>query len=1046
MAFAHLHVHSEYSLLDGCARIPQLVAKAKELEFQALAVTDHGGVYGLVPFYREAVRAGIRPILGAELYMEAGPGGGSPYHLPLLARDAEGYRNLLRLATRGHLDGFHRKPVIRWEWLCEHSAGLIALSGCLQGEISRLILAGSLDVAERRIREHIDLLGTDSFFLELQRHGLPDEETVIHGMAELSQRTGCRMVATNDVHYLEKKDAKAHDLLLAVQTLSTLNQRDRLRLTQTEYELKTSREMADLFSDYSSAIATASEIVDACRVELEFDRLRLPEFPVPVGETAVTYLCQQANEGLIRRGIHGEAALRRLNYELDIICQMGLAEYFLIVADITAFAHREGIPVGPGRGSGVGSLTAFVLGITEVNPLDYGLLFERFLNPERKGMPDIDIDLCHRGRPKVLEYVRRKYGRDHVAHLGAFVTLKPRAVVRDAGRALGVAYDTIDRAAKLVPFHAATMDMALAESPRLASTVAESPELQRVLEYGRSLEGLPRHMTQHAAGVVITREPLTDVLALQKAGGEEIITQADMGVVEAMGLLKMDLLGLRFLTIIHDTLAFLRQEGIVLSEAEIPLDDPEVYQAMGRGDTVGTFQLESGGMRRLLRQYRPEHIHDIVAILALFRPGPINSGMVETYIRRRHGLEPTVYLHPELEPVLAETYGVILYQEQVMEVARTLAGYTLGQADLLRRAVSKRDPKALARERSTFVTRAQERGVLAETANSLFDLIQEFGYYGFAKAHSAAYALTAYRTVYLKTHYPVAYHAALLSLNWGVDDRFDRYLAEVRRKGIRLHLPDINRSESMFQPEAQGIRAGLVMVRDLGEKGLHNLLSARKHGGEMTALADLLDRTSRKALTRRAVENLIRAGACDGWGMTRPQLLFELRGLWNRPNRTPAGQYSLFTAAMLKEAEVPFYLEEYPERVCWEMEKELLGHYLTRHPLEMIEEELKGLTWDRVEDLKEMEKERVLLCGLLGGARGHRTRRGERMLFAVLEDLTGIADLVIFPKILVRYGHLLLEKTPLLVWGQTDASDDGITLVVEGMRKVGENKSLKNKG
>lgn len=1037
MAFAHLHVHSEYSLLDGCARLPQLVEKAKELEFEALAVTDHGGVYGLVPFYREATRQGLRPILGAELYMEPGPHGKSPYHLPVLARNEEGYRNLLRLATRGHLDGFHRKPMIRWEWLCEHGEGLIAFSGCLQGEIPQWILGGSLETAEQRTRDYMDIFGRDGFFLEAQRHGLPEEETVLEGLAELSRRTGCRLVATNDVHYLRKEDAKAHDLLLAVQTLSTIEQRDRLRLTRAEYELKNTDEMMTLFLDHPEALVAAGDIADACHVKLDFNRLRLPKFPIPGGETAADYLMRQAMEGLARRGLDGEVPLRRLRYELEVIIRMGLAEYFLIVADITAFARREGIPVGPGRGSGVGSLTAFVLGITEVNPLEYGLLFERFLNPERQGMPDIDIDLCHRGRPRVLEYVRRKYGRDHVAHLGAFVTLRPRAVVRDAGRALGVAYDTIDHAAKLIPFHASTIDRALAESPRLME-LAENPELGTVLEYGRALEGLPRHMTQHAAGVVITQEPLTDVLALQKAGGEEVITQADMGVVAAMGLLKMDLLGLRFLTVIDDALESLKRDGIILRESEIPLDDSAVYEAMSRGDTVGTFQLESGGMRRLLRQYRPEHLHDIVAILALFRPGPINSGMVETYIRRRHGLEPTTYPHPLLEPVLSETYGVILYQEQVMEVARVLAGYTLGQADLLRRAVSKRDPQALRRERSTFVERSKGRGVSVETAEAIFDLIQEFGYYGFAKAHSAAYALTAYRTVYLKIHYPVAYHAALLSLNWGVPERFGRYLAETRRKGIAVLLPDINRSEALFQPEGTNIRAGLVMVRDLGEKGLRHLLTAREQGGEMVGLADLLDRTRRQSLTRRAVENLIRCGSCSGWGMSRPQLLFELRQLWTRTRRSHPDQRPLFAAEILREVETPFQLEEYPERVCGELEKELLGHYLTQHPLEMVEDDLKGIPMDRVEELKETEKPRALLCGLVDGVRSHRTRRGERMLFAVLEDLTGIADLVIFPKVLGKYGHLLMEKTPLLVWGQTDMGDNGLSLVVEGMRRVRE--------
>lgn len=1038
-SFAHLHVHSEYSLLDGCARLPQLVAKALDLGYESLAVTDHGGAYGLAPFYREAERAGLRPILGAELYLESEMSGESPFHLPLLARDNEGYRNLLRLVTRAQLDGFHKKPMVKREWLAEHNQGLIALGGCLQGEIPRLILAGDEEAALSRTLEYRELFGADGFFLEAQRHGLPEEERVIAGLKLLTARTGCPIVATNDVHYLERADAGAHDLLLAVQTLSTVAQTDRLRLKKAEYDLKSQQTMAKIFRDLPGALETAGEVASACRVRLEFGQLRLPDFPVPTGETIDSYLRRQAMEGLHRRfGDPSEEARRRLDFELETIIRMELAAYFLIVADIVAFARREGIPVGPGRGSGVGSLVAYALEITEVDPLAYGLLFERFLNPERKGMPDIDIDLCHRGRPKVLEYVRLKYGRDHVAHLGAFVTLRPRAVVRDVGRALGMAYEKTDQAAKAVPYFARSVDAALAESPRL-QMFADDPEVQKILQFGRALEGLPRHMSQHASGIVVTREPISDCLALQRAGGEEIITQADMNTVEDLGLLKIDLLGLRFLTVIHDTLAFLRRDGIELTESSIPLDDPAVYAAIGHGDTVGTFQLESGGMRRLLRQFKPENLHDIVAILALYRPGPIKSGMVETYIRRRHGLEPVSYLHPVLEPVLKETYGVLLYQEQVMEVGRVLAGYTLGHADRLRRAVSKRDPAALARERSGFVEQAFGCGIPADTAEAVFDLVQEFGYYGFAKAHSAAYAINAYRTVYLKVHHPVAYHAALLSLNWGVEDRFPRYLAEARRKQIPLLLPDVNRSGPLFLPENDGIRAGLVMVRDFGGKGIQALMESREEDS-FKSLNDMLDRVARNHLSRRVVENLIRVGACDDFGATRPQLLFHLRGLWDRnPRQIDYGQGSLFPPGVGNEVEIGFLGDGFSSEIMWEMERELLGHYLTRHPLEMWEDKLRGLCLDHAEDFREdvRENEQLLLCGLIGGVRSHRTRKGERMLFAVLEDLTGLVDLVIFPKVLGKYGHLLLEKEPLLVWGKTDTSDEQTSMVVEGIRRVG---------
>lgn len=1040
-AFTHLHVHSEYSLLDGCARISPLVMQARALGFESLALTDHGGAYGLVSFYREAEQVGIRPILGAELYLEPEETERSPYHLPLLALDNQGYRNLLQLISLAHLDGFRKKPLVKWEWLTEHAKGLVALSGCLQGEIPRLILSGDLTKARRRIMDYRSVFG-ECFFLEMQRHGLPDEERVIAALSRLSAETRCRCVATNDVHYLKKSDAQAHDLLLAVQTLSTIHQTDRLRMQSSEYELKSGEQMAKLFADHPQACQTAAEVAEACRVKLEFGTLRLPDFPIPQGETAGSFLQKLASQGLRWRfGQPTDEVWRRLNYELKTIIDLDLAAYFLIVQDIIAFAKREGIPVGPGRGSSVGSLVAYALGITEINPLEFGLLFERFLNPERKGMPDIDIDLCHRGRARVLEYVRLKYGRDHVAHLGAFVTLCPRAVVRDVGRALGIAYEKTDRTAKAVPYFARSIDAALAESPALQALQGDS-DVRTILAYGRSLEGLPRHMTQHAAGVVVTREAITNYLALQRAGGEEIITQAEMGTVEELGLLKIDLLGLRYLTVIRDTLNFLKQQGQSLTEEEIPTDDPAVYAAISRGDTVGTFQLESGGMRRLLRQYKPENLEDIIAILALYRPGPLNSGMVETFIKRRHGKEPVTYLHPSLEPVLKETYGVILYQEQVMETARVLAGYTLGQADLLRRAVSKRDPQAMAKERDVFTGRACGRGVPRGIAHAIFDLIQEFGHYGFAKAHSAAYALNAYRTVYLKVHFPVAYHAALLSLNWGVEERFPRYLAEARQKGITLLLPDINLSTSLFRPEKCSIRSGLVMVRDLGQKGIQAITEARI-SGKFTSLRDLLDRTDRKQLTRRALENLIRVGACDGFGISRPQLLFNLQS-WLRqpPARVHPGQAQLGFDDMTDEFRQEPFLNDYPPEVQWELERELLGYYLTRHPLEIFWDYLSGLKLDYAESLREEEKDQVLLCGLVGSLRSHRTRRGERMLFAVLEDLTGLADLVIFPKVLARFGHLLLEKEPLLVWGKADTTDEQTSVVVEGIRRVRDEKRI----
>lgn len=1053
-SFVHLHVHSSYSLLDGMIRLPELVEGALALGYTALALTDHGGVYGLAPFYREALKCGLAPILGAELYLEA-PKGESPYHLLLLAEDNVGYHNLLQLVTKGHLKGFHKKPVIKKQWLAAHSQGLIALSGCLQGEIPRLILAAeegrtTPEEALQAAGEMKEIFGRDRFYLELQYHGLPEEKKVNRRLLSLSRKLSVSYAATNDTHYLKRNQASAHDLLLAIQTLSSLKDTSRLSLKTREYYLKSPQEMARIFSGAPAALANTVRIAERCRVELEFDALRLPEFPVPSGFTPESYLTHLTGEGMKERYPNpSKEVFERRQHELAIINQAGLAGYFLIAWDVVAFAKREGIPVGPGRGSGVGSLVAYLLGITQVDPIRHGLLFERFLNPERIGMPDLDIDLCHWGRPRVLEYLRSRYGQEHVAHLGAFVTLRPRAVIRDVGRALDVAYPKIDRAAKAVPYYADGVEAALAESPRLRE-MAEDPEIRSVLDYALELEGLPRHMTQHAAGMVITPRPLTNYLALQKAGGEEVITQAEMNTVEELGLLKLDLLGLRYLTVIAETLSFLREDGIFPTEEEIPLDDHQTYQAIAAGETIGTFQLESGGMRRLLRRYQPERMDDLIAILALFRPGPLNSGMVETFIQRRHGKAPVEYLHPVLRPVLEDTYGVLLYQEQVMETARALAGFSLGEADLLRRAVSKRNPAALEEMRGAFLSGATRLGVKPDTATAVFDLIQKFGGYGFAKAHSAAYALTSYRTVYLKTHYPVAYHAALLSLNWGALDRFPRYLSEVRRKGIKLLLPEINRSEVYFRPEEGAIRSGLLCVRDLGEKGLRAILRERKERGDFRSLSDFAERLFGSGLSKKAADNLIRVGAFQSFGAS-PQLLYLLRSLWGRPHRQkpdPA-QGVLFSPLAREEMSRDNQLPEYPEEVRLNLQRELLGHYFTKHPLEVAGVKESGLDLTTAEELAGEEEaaekaenlgERIFMCGLVEGIRGHRTRKGERMCFAALEDLTGLVDLVYFPQTLKKYGHLLAKRGPFLVWGRPDRTGDQVNLVVEGMRPWSELK------
>lgn len=1055
--FIHLHVHSEYSLLDGMIRIPRLVQATLDKGFDAIALTDHGGVHGLLPFYRQAMAAGIKPILGAELYVEA-PEGEAPYHLPVLAESNGGYENLLQLVTKGHLEGFRKKPLIKKAWLAEHAKGLIALSGCLQGEVPRLLRKGQAKQALRAAGELQEIFSPRNFFIELQDHGLPEERRILSALLDVAGKLSLKYLATNDCHYLTQKEAKAHDLLLAVQTLSALRDQNRLSLQSQEYYLKSFSQMQTVFSELPEALSNTQLVAERCRVKLTFGALRLPEFPVPEGFTAETYLSHLAEEGLKRcYGWHisekassvSMKARQRLNKELSIINGIGMAGYFLIAWDLVSFAKREGIPVGPGRGSGVGSIVAYVLGITQVDPLAYGLLFERFLNPERRGLPDLDIDLCHWGRPRVLAYLEERYGRAHVAHLGAFVTLQPRAVIRDVGRALGVSYHKIDQTAKAVPYYAHNIKSALVASPRLQE-LSRDPEVRTIMEYAHRLQGLPRHMTQHAAGMVITPEPLTSYVALQNAGGENepsIITQAEMNTVEDLGLLKIDLLGLRYLTVIAETLSFLRREGIHLSEEEIPIDDERTYLALSAGDTIGVFQLESGGMRRLLRRYKPQNLQDVIAILALFRPGPLKSGMVETFIRRRHGEEPVEYLHPALKPVLEETYGVILYQEQVMTVAQVLAGFSLGEADLLRRAITKRHPDALERGKETFIAGAEKQGVPPGIAREVFALIQEFGHYGFAKAHSSAYALTSYRTAYLKTHYPVAYHAALLSLNWGVEERFPRYLSETRRKGIRILLPEINRSGILFLPEKGAVRTGLLQVKNLGAKTVKTILHERNKAGPFLSLSDFIMRLAGAGLSKRSVENLIKVGAFADFGR-RTQLLFTFQGLWKssqaRTGRRGApAQGILFRTNAGEEKGSGAVLAEYAEEVMLNLEQEILGDFFTKHPLEIISDKINGarLAIITAEELREEEKEaedKVLLCGLIHGVRGHRTKKGERMFFASLEDLTGLVDLVFFPQAVKRLRAWPGQSEPCLVWGKTDRTAEEVSLIVEGVRSLQE--------
>lgn len=1046
MSFIHLHVHSEYSLLDGISRLPDLVQGAKEAGMSALALTDHGGVYGLVPFYKLCRAEGIRPILGTELYIAPDMykrEKGDACHIVLLAENNVGYRNLLRLVTLAHLEGFYQKPRIDLNALSRYKEGLIVLSACLFGQIPQKVLAGDLAGAYELAAVYRDILGPDQFYLELMDHGLSEERKVGRALVKMAADLRLPLVATNDVHYLRPEDADPEKVLLAVQTLSVVGNGEKLALPGKEYWLKPAAAMAALFREIPSSIENTGLIAERCRAEIDLKALHIPTFPVPAGYNHQSYLRKLCYENLpvFYKTPPEPMVVERLEYELSVIEAMGFSGYFLIVWDAVQFARRNNIPVGPGRGSAGGSLVAYLLSITQVDPLEHGLLFERFLNPERVGMPDIDLDLCYRGREKVLHYLKEKYGWEHFAHLGAFTTFTARSVVRDTGRALGKAYQKIDQLTRLIPY-SGTIDGALADSLHLKKLYEQDEDTRKILDTARKLEKLPRHLTQHAAGVVLADGPLTHYTALQRTGSGEIITQFDMEAVEDIGLLKIDLLGLRYLSVVYDTCALLaKYYGIRLAPEDIPLDDPATFATIAAGRTVGCFQIESAGMRRLCEKYQPENLSDIGAILALYRPGPLGSGMVDDFINRRHGREEVTYLHPLLAEVLKETYGVILYQEQVMLVAKVIAGFSLGQADILRKAVAKRNPELLAAQREAFIRGAEGQGVPHRTAEQIFNLLLKFGDYGFNKAHSAAYAYTVYRTVYLKTHYPVAYMAALLSANLGMDDRLRAYLSEAKHLGIRLLLPDINKSEFAFTPEGNAIRAGFFLVRDLGEAGIKAILQERQARGPFASLADFCRRINRRAVGCRAVENLIKAGAFDFTGLTRSTLLLMARPLLfkERPAIPPEGQLSFLLAENTEADWHHPHLPEFPASERLTMEYEALGHYISQHPLEMYRDFFPLLKVRPLSEAIEREmgaKVRVLVT--ITGGRRHRTRDQKLMLFLTAEDLSGRAEAVVFPKAYERYAPYLHIGAVLIIDGHIDATGEAPNLIVEKVTPLGK--------
>jgi len=1051
MSFVHLHTHSEFSLLDGASRIEDMIRVAVETGMPAMALTDHGVLYGAIDFYLQARAAGINPILGAEMYVatrshlqKEGRVDRDPHHLIVLVKNATGYRNLIELSSRSHLDGYYYRPRVDKELLARHRSGLIVLSSCLGGEVGNRLLEGDAAGAEAAAREYQQIFGED-FFLEIQDHGMPDEARVNEGLVALAHRTGIPLVATNDAHYTQRDDAEAHDILLCLQTGTIVSDPKRLRFQNDEFYLKSPQEMAERFRELPEAVENTLRIAERCHLQLE-TRPLLPRFEVPNGEAAERYLRRLAEEGLRVRYPEMPPAVRdRFEGELRVITEMGYAPYFLIVSDFIAYARSHGVAVGPGRGSAAGSIICYALGITTLDPLRHGLIFERFLNLERISMPDIDIDFDDRNRDRVIDYVAQRYGQEHVAQIITFGTMKARAVIRDVGRALNVPLRDVDRLAKLVP---ATLGMTIERALQMVPELAAAEQDQtyaRLLKNARKLEGLARHASTHAAGIVIAPEPLQRFVPLQASitkgdrNGQDkraVMTQYEMNAVQRIGLLKMDFLGLRNLSIIGDTLRNLEvTRGLRLDLAQIPWDDAATFQLLRTADTNGVFQLESPGLRRLLADMQPTSFEDITAAIALFRPGPLEGGLVDQYMKCKHGEQEIVYPLPALEPILKETYGVIVYQEQVMQIALQLAGFTLGEADVLRAAMGKKKKDEMAKMRAKFVSGATERGVTEAKATEIFDLMAYFAGYGFPKSHSAAYAVISYQTAYLKANYPLEYLAALLNNEAGNYPKVAEAVLDCHARGIEVLPPDVNHSAVGFSVEEGRICYGLGVIKNVGAKTAEQILAERQAGGPYRSLLDLCIRVGTRDINRRVLESLIRSGAAESLG-ERARLLASLERVTGRADtiiqERESGQTSLF--GMLPEANelddpaaglidgVP----PMPQEERLRGEKELLGLYLSDHPLRRIEQELHARVDTYVNQITpEMEDLEVRVGGVIKAIRPVVTRTGKPMAFVQLEDLTGIVEVIVFPRLYDERRSLLEPDTVIIVRGKVDARTVG---------------------
>jgi len=1045
--FTHLHVHSEFSLLDGLGRITDLVDAAAAQGFDSLALTDHGALYGAVAFYQAARTKGIKPIIGVETYVarrsmteKEGKADAQPFHLILLAKDLVGYRNLCRLVTDAHVDGYYYRPRIDREHLARHAEGLIGLSACLGGEIPRALEIEDWDGARQIAGEYRDILGKDNFFLELQDHGLPEQRALNEKLLRLAPETGLPLVVTNDLHYVHERQSDAHDVLLCVGTGNNLDTPGRLRFETHDFWLKSAAQMGALFPDQREAILNSRRIAEMTDLDLPLGHLRIPAFPVPDGETVETWLRKECERGLIERyGTPTPELRQRLDYELGVITSMGYAGYFLIVADFVRFAREQRIQTTC-RGSAPGSIVTYSLGITPVDPIAYELPFERFLNPDRVTMPDIDVDFEDERRDEVINYVSRKYGADHVAQIITFGTMLARAAIRDVGRVLGHSYGEVDRIAKAVPNQLGIkLDDALEISPELKGLVEGDPAVRRIIDFARQLEGVARNASTHAAGVVISREPLTELMPLQKAtNSDALMTQYEMHAIEALGLLKFDFLGLSNLTILRHAVDLVRQErGIEIDLDRIPLDDAATFELLASGETTGIFQLESPGMRRYVRELRPTSVFDLAAMVALYRPGPMDN--IPAYIRRKHGQEKVTYLHPLLEPYLEKTYGIFVYQEDIMAAAIALGGFTGPEADTLGYAIRKKKSSVLRAQKEKFVTQAAQRGVEPRVIDAVFTAFEPFERYGFNKAHATCYGLIAYQTAYLKANDTVEYMTAVLTAFRSNEEKVAAAVAECRRMGIEVLPPDVHQSDVEFTVEGQAIRFGLLAVKNVGHGAIESIVAARKEGGPFKSLTDLCSRIDLRLVNRKVLEALAKVGALNALGHPAQVLL----GLDDAINAGQAasrdritGQTSLFdlVATDLTALERPLpQATEVPmrERLSWE--KELLGLYLSEHPMGEVAEQVGAFVTAYSGDFKDesLDGQRVVIAGIVTGFRRAITRTNSTMGYATLEDLQGAVEVVVFPRLYEQTAGTWADGAILVVAGRVDHRGEDVSLLAD---------------